>query len=105
VRVAAGPRESKPFTVQPGPVRRFDSQNVLACRDIHNFAVDREAGDHVARMFPLVAELAAARRSAVSCMGLDVVEPGLVSCTRWRPDPTEPTPDVVPQYAAIGRKP
>jgi hypothetical protein len=38
--------------------------------------------------------------------GLDLVEPGLVSCTRWRPEATpfgEPAP--IDQYCAVGRKP
>ena len=39
--------------------------------------------------------------------GLDLVEPGLVPCTRWRPDTAgagEPGPEV-PQYGAVALKP
>jgi hypothetical protein len=36
--------------------------------------------------------------------GLDLVEPGIVSTPKWRPeDGTEPADD--PAYAAVGRKP
>lgn len=35
--------------------------------------------------------------------GLELVDPGLVSCALWRPDANEPAR--VPQYGAIGRKP
>ncbi|WP_059012513.1 SAM-dependent methyltransferase [Streptomyces specialis] len=37
--------------------------------------------------------------------GLDVLEPGLVSCSRWRPAPDRPHPPEVAQYGAVGRKP
>lgn len=38
--------------------------------------------------------------------GLELVEPGIVSCSRWRPEPPEigGTLDV-PQFGAVGRKP
>lgn len=36
--------------------------------------------------------------------GLDLVDPGLVSCSQWRPDPGSPRSQV-PQYAALARKP
>ena len=37
--------------------------------------------------------------------GLSLVEPGLVPMPQWRPDPgSEPT-EVIPMYAAMGRKP
>jgi O-methyltransferase involved in polyketide biosynthesis len=35
--------------------------------------------------------------------GLDLVEPGLVSCSRWRAEPGSPA--VVPQYGAVAVKP
>lgn len=35
--------------------------------------------------------------------GLDLIEPGLVSCSRWRHDADDDVP--VPQYCAVGRKP
>ncbi len=37
--------------------------------------------------------------------GLDLVEPGLVSSPRWRPDDTSAVPDEVDTFAAVGRKP
>nr|WP_308208171.1 SAM-dependent methyltransferase [Actinomadura madurae] len=41
--------------------------------------------------------------------GLDLVEPGLVSCAHWRPDPMDVTtwgaPDEVDEFAGIARKP
>ena len=39
--------------------------------------------------------------------GLDLVEPGLVSCSQWRPEVSETgaTPAPVPQYGAVGRRP
>lgn len=36
---------------------------------------------------------------------LELVEPGLVSCSRWRPDPADTNPAEVPQYGAVARKP
>jgi hypothetical protein len=38
---------------------------------------------------------------------LEVLEPGLVSCSLWRPEPSETgaAPAQVPQYGAVGRKP
>jgi S-adenosyl methyltransferase len=35
--------------------------------------------------------------------GLDLLDPGLVSCTHWRP--TDPAPATVPQFGAVARKP
>jgi hypothetical protein len=39
--------------------------------------------------------------------GLDVVEPGLVPCSRWRPSPDAPPEDLreVDEYGAVARKP
>jgi hypothetical protein len=34
--------------------------------------------------------------------GFDVVEPGLVTCSRWRPDGNDTTP--TSEYCAVGRK-
>jgi hypothetical protein len=36
--------------------------------------------------------------------GLELLEPGLVSCALWRPEPGA-APASVPQYGAVGRKP
>lgn len=38
--------------------------------------------------------------------GLEVLEPGVVTCTAWRPDPAYPgISDKVSEYAVVGRKP
>jgi hypothetical protein len=40
--------------------------------------------------------------------GLELVEPGVVSCTRWRPDAAEAasgSPAEMDQFAGVGRKP
>jgi hypothetical protein len=36
--------------------------------------------------------------------GLTLLEPGLVSCSQWRPGPGE-EPTVVPQLGAVAQKP
>jgi len=37
--------------------------------------------------------------------GLELVEPGVVSCPRWRPDPNEPLRPELDEFCAVGRKP
>ncbi|MFI1015689.1 SAM-dependent methyltransferase [Streptomyces sp. NPDC020965] len=37
--------------------------------------------------------------------GLEILEPGVVSCSRWRPDPAAGEPPLVAQYGAVARKP
>jgi O-methyltransferase involved in polyketide biosynthesis len=38
--------------------------------------------------------------------GLEVLEPGVVTCSAWRPDPEHPgITDKVSEFAAVGRKP
>jgi hypothetical protein len=38
--------------------------------------------------------------------GMDIVEPGVVSVTRWKPDAgSETLPDEIDQFCAVGRKP
>jgi O-methyltransferase involved in polyketide biosynthesis len=37
--------------------------------------------------------------------GLELLEPGVVSSSQWRPDPGDPTPVEVAEYCAVGRKP
>jgi S-adenosyl methyltransferase len=36
--------------------------------------------------------------------GLELVEPGIVSCSEWRSDPDKPNSPEVPVYGAVGRK-
>ena len=38
--------------------------------------------------------------------GLDLIDPGVVTATRWRPDPERPgITDVVSEFVAVGLKP
>jgi hypothetical protein len=37
--------------------------------------------------------------------GLSLVEPGMVPMPQWRPDPGAAPAEVIPMYAAMGRKP
>ena len=37
--------------------------------------------------------------------GMELLEPGLVSVSQWRPDSTQPTPDEVYEFCGVGRKP
>lgn len=37
--------------------------------------------------------------------GLHLVEPGVVSCPFWRPDPSSPAPVEIGQFGGVGRKP
>ncbi|MFF4055241.1 SAM-dependent methyltransferase [Streptomyces sp. NPDC001668] len=37
--------------------------------------------------------------------GLELVEPGVVSVTQWRPEPGSPTPEVVAEHGGLARKP
>jgi O-methyltransferase involved in polyketide biosynthesis len=37
--------------------------------------------------------------------GVELLEPGVVSCSRWRPDTTDPEPAEVSQFCGVGRKP
>jgi hypothetical protein len=52
--------------------------------------------------------LRSARQIAEFFEGLELVEPGVVSCPRWRPDPVDVGRDLPPemdQVAGVGRKP
>jgi hypothetical protein len=62
-----------------------------------NFAVDREAGDRVAAMLPIASFFG----------GLDLLEPGVVSCSRWRPDisPLGGQPPEVDEFCGVARIP
>ncbi|GAA2226291.1 SAM-dependent methyltransferase [Streptomyces amakusaensis] len=37
--------------------------------------------------------------------GLEILSPGVVSCSQWRPDPSDDAPARVAQYGAVGVKP
>jgi hypothetical protein len=53
---------------------------------------------------PLKYHLRSPARMAAVFDGLELLEPGVVSVTRWRPAPGADTEDIA-QYAAVGRKP
>ncbi len=37
---------------------------------------------------------------------LELLEPGVVPCTQWRPDPGDPSSQIeIPHFCAVGRKP
>ena len=43
---------------------------------------------------------------AAFCDGLEILSPGVVTCTAWRPDPEHPgITDKVSEFAGVGRKP
>ena len=44
-------------------------------------------------------------RLAALCEGLDIVEPGVVPVTRWKPEPGAESMDEIDQYAVVARKP
>ncbi|BCJ46330.1 hypothetical protein GCM10010168_59690 [Actinoplanes ianthinogenes] len=62
-----------------------------------------------ARIWNLSAEpkyhLRSPERIAALFDGLELVEPGVVSVTRWRPDPGAADAAEISQYCAVGRKP
>ncbi|MGW7793550.1 SAM-dependent methyltransferase [Streptomyces tricolor] len=37
--------------------------------------------------------------------GLELIEPGVVPVTRWRPDPGSPAPEIVAEHGGLARKP
>ena len=37
--------------------------------------------------------------------GLELVEPGVVSVTQWRPEPGSPTPEIIAEHGGLARKP
>jgi hypothetical protein len=54
-----------------------------------NYPVDRAAGDQIAGFFE----------------GLELVEPGVVWCPRWRPDAADGLPAEIDAFGGVGRKP
>jgi hypothetical protein len=56
---------------------------------------------------PLAYRLRSPEQIATYLDGLDIVEPGLVPCARWRPDPAASAADLRPvdEYGAVARKP
>ena len=96
-RVAELPRRDAYSDRQPDPLDAVDTTAAHSARVWNywlggkdNFAPDRIAGDRLMEIFE----------------GLELVEPGLVSCTRWRPAPDDPQANVdVPQFCGVARKP
>jgi hypothetical protein len=88
-----------------------------------NFAADRQTGDLILKMFPAIEmnqAIAVYNQNSASSYhlrspeqitaffaGLDVVPPGVISTSRWRPDlrDAEEEPREVDSYAGIARKP
>ncbi|GAA4601878.1 hypothetical protein BJY16_004054 [Actinoplanes octamycinicus] len=85
---------------------RFPSGSYFAMYDGSDTDPDvREA----ARIWNLSAEpkyhLRSPERIAALFDGLELVEPGVTSVTRWRPDPADADAEEISQYCAVGRKP
>ena len=71
--------------------------------------VNRAEAERILALWNKVGSVRQALRSRTELArffeGLEMVEPGLVSCTRWRPHPDDPLADVdVPQFGGVGRK-
>jgi O-methyltransferase involved in polyketide biosynthesis len=65
-----------------------------------------EAQEDYNRSGALPYRLRSPRQIAGFFEGLELVEPGVVSCTRWRPDPADGDPPAeVDAYGGVGRKP
>ena len=66
--------------------------------------IDKE-GKLLREATPIWSDTRAARQVAAFFEGLELVEPGLVPCPRWRPDPddAESARDM-DEYCALGRK-
>jgi hypothetical protein len=75
-------------------------------RDIDTQAMTTGAARYNAKLGPTVFTPRTGAEYARFFDGLSLVEPGLVPMPRWRPDP-DPGPgpaEVIPMYAAVGRK-
>ncbi len=68
-----------------------------------------EANNEAVRIWNVSANpkyhLRSAERIAGLFAGLELVEPGVVSVTRWRPEPGAEDAPEIDQYCAVGRKP
>jgi hypothetical protein len=67
----------------------------------HRSAIEFEAARLWSRSAALPYHLRGEERLAEFFAGLELVEPGLVSVTKWRPDIEAPEID---QFGAVGRK-
>ena len=88
-------------------MERLPSGSYLAMYDGSDTS---EAVTEAARIWNISANpkyhLRSPERMAALLEGLDIIEPGVVSVTRWKPDTgADPLPEVIDQYCAVGRKP
>ncbi|AOR36515.1 hypothetical protein BFF78_40540 [Streptomyces fodineus] len=82
-----------------------------------NDPVDEEAGDAYTAVFPGIVTIARSSSGAVPYNlrtvkeitaffdGLELVEPGVVPVTQWRPEPGSPTPEIIAAHGGLARKP
>jgi hypothetical protein len=64
-----------------------------------------EAQDQYNRSGAVPYYLRSPERIAAFFDGLELVEPGVVSVTRWRADPADDLPTDVDAFGGVGRKP
>ncbi len=82
-----------------------------SCLALYHLASDLDqalalAVAHWNRMSPQPVTLRSRSRVAGLASGLELVEPGLVPVSEWRPPPAGPAPgDAVPVYGLVARKP
>jgi hypothetical protein len=85
---------------------RLPSGSFLA---MYDGADTSEANNEAVRIWNLSANpkyhLRSAARIAGLFEGLEIVEPGVVPVTRWRPEPGAENVPEIDQYCAVGRKP
>ncbi len=74
-------------------------------RDIDTQAMTTGAARYNAKLGPTVFTPRTGAEYARFFDGLSLVEPGLVPMPQWSPDPDSGPAEVIPMYAAMGRKP
>jgi len=94
---------------EPSLLRSVPSGSYLVLSDGTN-AVNGPAAEDAQRGYNLSGAAPYCLRSpgqlALILDGLDLVEPGLVSCSRWRPEPAPSGLQAeVGEFCAVGRKP
>ncbi|HEY6788099.1 MAG TPA: SAM-dependent methyltransferase [Trebonia sp.] len=73
-------------------------------RDIDTQAMTTGAARYNAQLGPTVFTPRTGAEYARFFDGLSLIEPGLVPMPQWRPDPGPDLAEVIPMYAAVGRK-
>jgi hypothetical protein len=80
----------------------------LAISDLTN-VVNGEVVDEVVRRWNLISSNPRVNRTPEEIArffdGLELLEPGVVSSSLWRPDPTDPAVRAVDDFGGVGRKP